>query len=982
MHYKNVISFFGGWLCLGLAACSSSGDSTSATEEAFGQCTSSREGEVQIMEESALSYTCQGGAWIPSEQVPVYLDSVAEGRYTCIDISNAANKASFVFSTYYLSHSHSISTQYGSSSVSFTSKTYDYLSDSVFYSEFLKGQDFDVALESYDEVFLLSDVTASSFVYQYYDEDADSLLFLKCVNKDYVASSSSSLNSSSSTTWASPFNSAISYGTLTDARDKQVYKTVKISSLNWMAQNLNYDTTSSFCYGKDSLNCAHYGRLYSWKTAMAGASASSLSPSEVQGLCPSGWHVPSFAEWSTMYSYVTSVSAFGSGLSLRSEKNWEYYSSSYTGLDEFGFSALPGGYIDLSDTSFYSLGEIAYWWSASEYSNNEPYYWNISYNASDMSSSYSSYYTYARSLRCVEDYAWTHPFNSEITYGSMKDTRDSKTYKTVEINGHTWMAENLNYKVSPGSYCYGNDTTYCSRYGRLYTWTAAMDSAKSSNYAPSGVSGVCPSGWHLPSQVEWDSMTVYVDDHVSYSTGNALKAKSGWANYGSSYVGTDAVGFTALPAGYLSSGYFSSLGTNTYWWTSTEYSSSYAYEAYLSYSSSYLYVDNDSKTYAYSVRCMKDYVAAEETLFGKCTVALQDTVKKNATSSVYYVCDSLHWRLATTGEALNYEASQSFGKCTAKLQDTVKKNASSGLYYTCDSLSWRTATSAEQINYTAVQSFGTCTVALKFTVDTITSTGVAYICDSTLLWREATALEEDYFARGTCTTAREGEKYKGSAGTYWCLSEKWSLYLAGTFTDDRDSKVYKTTTIGTQTWLAENLNYNPLQNISLVDSLTKSFCYGNNDDNCSIYGRLYGWNVAMAGATTSSVSPSGVQGVCPVGWHLPSSAEWSTLVDYVDDVNGTHGIGASLKADTNWTVGYGGFDEFGFAALGASYGSSATSATFGTLSDSGYWWTSTSYSTASSYAYYYSMTYSSTGISDDDSYKYRLYSVRCVQNLN
>jgi len=931
------------------------------------------------MEESGQSYTCQSGAWISTEKAIVYLDSVAEGRYTCVDISNAANKASFVFSTYYLSHSHYISNRYGFSSVSFTSKTYDYLPDSLLYSEFVKGDDFDVALESYDEIFLLSDVTASSFVYRYYDEDADSLLSLKCINKDYVASSSSSLRSSSSTTWASPFNSAISYGTLTDARDKQVYKTVKINSLNWMAQNLNYDTTSSFCYGKDSLNCAHYGRLYSWKTAMAGASASSLSPSEVQGLCPTGWHVPSVPEWSAMYSYVASVSAFGSGLSLRSEKNWEYYNSGYTGLDEFGFSALPGGYVELSDTSFSALGEKAYWWSASAYSSSEPYYWNISYNVSDMNSSYSSYDSYGRSLRCVENYAWKHPFNSEITYGSMKDSRDSKTYKTVEINGRTWMAENLNYKVSPGSYCYGNDTASCSRYGRLYTWTVAMDSAKSSNYAPSGVSGICPSGWHLPSHAEWDSLEAYIDDE-SYYTGNALKAKSDWASYSSSYNGSDVVGFTALPGGYLYSGSFSGIGTNSYWWTSTENSRSDAYNAYLSYSNNYLYFDDDSKTYAYSVRCMKNYVSAEETLFGKCTATLQDTLKKNTTSNVYYVCDSLHWRLATTLEAQNYQVSQTFGKCTAALQDTVKKNSSSELYYTCDSLSWRTATTVEKINYTAVQSFGACTVARKFTVDTITSTGIAYICDSTLLWRVATPLEEDVFARGTCTTAREGEKYKGSAGTYWCLSAKWSLYLAGTFTDDRDSKVYKTTTIGTQTWLAENLNYDPSQNTTLADSLTKSFCYGNNDNNCAIYGRLYGWNVAMAGAVMSSASPSGVQGVCPSGWHLPSSTEWETLVDYVDDVNATHGIGMSLKADTNWATGARGVDEFGFAALGGSYGSSAASTTFGSLASAGYWWTSTSYSTTSSYAYYYSMTSSSTGISDDDTYKYRLYSVRCVQN--
>ena len=130
------------------------------------------------------------------------------------------------------------------------------------------------------------------------------------------------------------------YGTLTDERDGQTYKTVKIGGLWWMAENLNYaylqptDTldSSSFCYNDSLEYCEKYGRLYTWYAALKA--------------CPSGWHLPWYLEYETLIP-----NSFGDGRVIRSTE--------WNGTDDYGFAALPGGarYIDGS----YTLGDVGGW---------------------------------------------------------------------------------------------------------------------------------------------------------------------------------------------------------------------------------------------------------------------------------------------------------------------------------------------------------------------------------------------------------------------------------------------------------------------------------------------------------------------------------------------------------------------------------------------------------------------------------------------
>ncbi|MDR2592542.1 MAG: fibrobacter succinogenes major paralogous domain-containing protein [Chitinispirillales bacterium] len=183
-----------------------------------------------------------------------------------------------------------------------------------------------------------------------------------------------------------------------------------------------------------------------------------------------------------------------------------------------------------------------------------------------------------------------------VVKGAFKDSRDSTTYKTVTIDGKKWMAENLNYYNETGSWCYDDKPDNCVKYGRLYNWNTAMDGTSSSARNPSGVRGVCPSGWHLPSYGEWNDLF----KAAGLSEGSKLKSKTGWKSGGD---GKDEYGFSALPGGMRgSSGTFKEAGESGYWWSATETKDIIMLYNYNTARTSYA-VD---KTNGYSVRCRED----------------------------------------------------------------------------------------------------------------------------------------------------------------------------------------------------------------------------------------------------------------------------------------------------------------------------------------------------------------------------------------
>jgi uncharacterized protein (TIGR02145 family) len=145
----------------------------------------------------------------------------------------------------------------------------------------------------------------------------------------------------------------------------------------------------------------------------------------------------------------------------------------------------------------------------------------------------------------------TAPSDTEFKF---TDDRDGKMYRIVRIGSQVWMAENLNYQTV-GSWCYDDDTSNCAKYGRLYTWDAAM--------------AACPASWHLPSREEWDKLVAFVGGIDS--AGTKLKSKS------PDWDGTDDYEFSAMPGGYRGftiidgSLFCRHLGSKGFWWTTMNY---------------------------------------------------------------------------------------------------------------------------------------------------------------------------------------------------------------------------------------------------------------------------------------------------------------------------------------------------------------------------------------------------------------------------
>ncbi len=197
---------------------------------------------------------------------------------------------------------------------------------------------------------------------------------------------------------------------------------------------------------------------------------------------------------------------------------------------------------------------------------------------------------------------------------------DGNEYNTVKIGNQCWMKENLRtftntastgniYTPSTGGY---NVATF----GRLYDWKAVMQGALSSTTAPSGVRGICPTGWHVPSDAEWDTLTNYVNSVADYrcegNIAKALASTTGWSsntsegcNAGNTGDKANATGFSAVPAGYYHSSY-TNFGYGANFWSATQFGNYDAYYRFLFYNTVYVGKDDNDKGDRLSVRCLKD----------------------------------------------------------------------------------------------------------------------------------------------------------------------------------------------------------------------------------------------------------------------------------------------------------------------------------------------------------------------------------------
>ena len=413
-------------------------------------------------------------------------------------------------------------------------------------------------------------------------------------------------------------------GYLQDLRDGQSYKIVTIGKNTWMAENLNIavEGYNAKCYKIDDDECDSLGMYYTWDVAMDTKSVFSSiddyyckSIEEHRGICPKGWHIPTAAEWGELVETVgDSLSA---NLALKSSAGWR---DDGNGLDKYGFCVLPAGRNPGGNFFTYKYSG-AFFWTGTDVSSGSAR--GIFFGGDEFS--FIDGYGYDKdqsfSVRCVKDSALLSEAvkiekmelalvppcragkKDNCSYGSLKDERDNRTYKTVKIGTQTWMAENLAlvHEDSPAE--------------GFYYWSSAVDTkgVYSDNAVgcegslacgiKAPVRGLCPEGWHIPSMRDWKKLFAVVGGQGE--AWNALKSSDGWIDN----AGIDAYGWNAAPVGYWyrEDGSVHKEGGVVHFW-------SWDYSNRAEHVSSGFYADSSSgielhylnDDVAASIRCLKD----------------------------------------------------------------------------------------------------------------------------------------------------------------------------------------------------------------------------------------------------------------------------------------------------------------------------------------------------------------------------------------
>ncbi len=197
-------------------------------------------------------------------------------------------------------------------------------------------------------------------------------------------------------------------GQMKDVRDGKTYKTIKIGTQTWMAENLAYKASSGcWAYDNNSSNVSKYGYLYNWGTA--------------KNVCPDGWHLPSYAEWTTLTDYLGGAKV--AGKKLKSANGWQLSGGVNYGNNESGFSALPGGYRYYYDSSFDNVGKRGYWWSSTPSVRESAWIRKLNYDNGEVEL-VDRYRNIGHSVRCVKNKSFNMS-NSNVSNSNMSSSNNA-----------------------------------------------------------------------------------------------------------------------------------------------------------------------------------------------------------------------------------------------------------------------------------------------------------------------------------------------------------------------------------------------------------------------------------------------------------------------------------------------------------------------------------------------------------------------------
>ncbi len=448
---------------------------------------------------------------------------------------------------------------------------------------------------------------------------------------------------------------------------------------------------------------------------------------------------------------------------------------------------------------------------------------------------------------------------------------DGNVYSTIEIGQQCWLKENLRTthyadgaiipvgtEVSETTayryYPYDNSANV-PIYGYLYNWTAVMHGAASSSANPSGVQGICPDGWHVPSEAELMQLINFVSSQSQYGCGGdnsnivkALSSAMGWECVSTNNVCypdfdislNNATGFSAIPIGYVSCEFsFVNFRTSCEIRSSTEHFNYGAHgAATLSIGYDGIHIHPLSVCHATSVRCLLDDSGVDSSI---AVTPLVTTAKIEDITSM-----------------------------SAKVGGFV--SGSGGTQVTDRGLCWNTVSNPTVSDSHTTDGHGTG----GFT------SGIAGLVPGTTYYIRAYATNSAGTAYGEQRVFTTTHPINDSI-----LIDAQTCPGADTVTD-YDGNIYRTVQIGNQCWMRENLrttHYADGTEIPAGNTTSNTTAYRypphGHESEVTIYGYLYNWIAVMHGDSASNANPSGVQGICPTSWHVPSRAEWTQLQDYV-----------------------------------------------------------------------------------------------------
>lgn len=512
--------------------------------------------------------------------------------------------------------------------------------------------------------------------------------------------------------------------------------------------------------------------------------------------------------------------------------------------------------------------------------------------------SYRAYITYSGITVYSDERIFTTAFHSTVINnnpcsGLPAVDYDGNTYNTLAIGQQCWMAENLrtthysdgtaislgsstNYNKAYRYYPDHNSSTV-PLYGYLYNWKAVMQDTPSSNSNPSGVQGICPDGWHVPSDSEWVQLSEYLSSQSCYVCGSntsniakALAATTGWDNssticqVGNDQESNNSTGFGVRPAGEGGTS-SSNFGRYAYYWSASERGTMSATGFVVSYGGTGVGCYSEDKSVGRSIRCLKNETSGNTPIGNYPTVTTSSMVTN-------------------------------VSETTATLNAVVLNPENVSI--TAQGFEWKVFSGGSYTQVVGVGSGGCFTATL-----TGLTANTKYKYRAFISYSDSIVYGNEL----TFTTASS-----------FVLVDAQPCPEAPTLTD-YDGNTYNTVQIGQQCWMQENLRTTHYASgtsipVGSYNSTVEPFRYIPNGNSSTVptYGYLYNWKAVMGDSPSSNAIPSGVQGICPTGWHVPSDEEWMLLREYVKGQNaytcaydfGSY-IAKALAATEGWNVGPG-----------------------------------------------------------------------------